>query len=136
MQLRGSVWPMYLYYIIFPVIIIYAINQFKKQNGNLLTLGESVKLGLITAIISALVFAVYNLIFNYVIDTEYASLILEATREQLLENPNMTEEAVDQTMAISEKFSSPIIGSTIFIALSSVFGLIYGLIAGAIMKKE
>ncbi len=136
MQLEGTVWPMYLYYIIFPAIIIYTISQYKKKNGNLLSLGEAIKLGLITAIISALVFAAYNMVFNYLIDTEYAGQILDVTRDKLLENPNMTEEQVDKAMSISENFSSPIIGSTIWIALSSVFGLIYSLIAGLVMKSE
>ena len=31
MSLEGVQWPQYLYYIIFPVVIFYAISQFKKQ---------------------------------------------------------------------------------------------------------
>ena len=38
MALEGTQWPQFLYYIIFPVVVIYAISQYKKSNGNLLSL--------------------------------------------------------------------------------------------------
>ena len=136
MQLEGVQWPMYLYYIIFPVVIIYAISQFKKSNANLLSLRQAIKVGLTVAVISALVFAVYSLVFNYIIDPEFQGLAMEAVRDKLLENPNLTEEIVDKQMDMMEKFSSPLIANAAFIAFSSIFGLIYSLIGGLIMKKE
>ncbi|MCL6294399.1 DUF4199 domain-containing protein [Jejuia spongiicola] len=136
MQLKGVQWPMYIYYILFPLIVIYAISQFKKNNGNLLSLSEAIKVGLMTAIISALIFAVYNIIFNYFIDPEFIDKMMDVSREKLLENPNMTEEMVDKSLEIGKKFANPILGSTIWIALSAIFGLIYSLIGGLVMKKE
>jgi len=38
MALKGEQWPQWLYYIIFPIVIFYAISQFKKQNANVYTL--------------------------------------------------------------------------------------------------
>ncbi|MDD7884864.1 DUF4199 domain-containing protein [Flavivirga sp. 57AJ16] len=136
MQLEGEQWPMYLYYIIFPVVIIYAISQFKKNNLGLLSLSEALKVGLITAIISALIFAVYNIIFNYLIDPEFIGKMMEVTKDKMLENPNMTEEAANKAIEMMEKFSNPFLGSTIWVALSAVFGLIYSLIGGLVMKRE
>jgi len=136
MQLEGEQWPMYVYYAIFPIVIIYAISQYKKSNANLLSLGQALKVGVLIAIISAILFAVYGLIFNYIIDPEFQGLAMEAMRDKLLENPNMTEEIVDQQMAMIEKFQNPILGSAFWIALSAIFGLIYSLIGGLVMKKE
>jgi hypothetical protein len=136
MALELKQWPQYLYYIIFPVTVIYAISQYKKSNGNLLRLGEAIKLGVMIGVISGLVYAVYGLIFNYIIDPEFMDLIMEATRDKMLENPNMTEEIVDQSMAMMEKFMSPVLGTAVWIALSAFFGLIYSLIGGLVMKKE
>ena len=136
MQLEGKQWPMYIYYIIFPVVIIYAISQFKKNNANLLSLGQAIKVGLIAAIISGLIFSVYGLIFNYLIDPEFQGQAMEVVRDKMLENPNMTEEMVDQQMAMIEKFQNPILGSAFWIAMSAFFGLIYSLIGGLVMKKE
>lgn len=136
MTLEGKQWPQFLYYLIFPVTIFYAVNQFKKKNGNVLSLGQAIKTGLIIAVISAIVYAVYSLIFHYVIDPDFVSKVMEVTREKMMENPNMTEEQVDQSMAFAEKFMNPFLGVTFWIALSAIFGLIYSLIAGLIMKNE
>ncbi len=40
----------------------------KNNNGNLLSLGEAIKIGVIIVVISGLVYAAYGLIFNYIID--------------------------------------------------------------------
>jgi membrane protease YdiL (CAAX protease family) len=136
MQLEGKQWPMYIFYIIFPVVVIYAINQFKKEQGNLLTIGESIKVGLVVAVVSALVFAVYNLLFNYVIDSEFTQQVMQAEMDRQLESGALTEEMIEQSASIREIFTNPFVGSTIFIALSAIFGLIYSLIGGLIMKRE
>ena len=127
---------MNIFYILFPLIIIYAIGQYKKQNGNLLSLSEALKVGLATAIISALVYAVYGLLFNYVIDPEFMGLVMESEMDKMLENSNMTEEMLEQSNNMMELFSNPLVGTTFWIALSAIFGLIYSLIGGLVMKKE
>lgn len=136
MTLEGKQWPQFLYYLIFPVTIFYAVNQFKKKNGNVLSLGQAIKTGLIIAIISAIVYAVYSLIFHYVIDPDFVGKVMEVTREKMMENSDMSEEQVNQSMAFAEKFMNPFLGVTFWIALSAIFGLIYSLIAGLIMKNE
>jgi len=136
MQLEGVQWPMYLFYILFPIVIMYAISQYKKQNGNLLSLGEAIKVGLAIAIVSALVYAVYGLIFNYIIDPEFMGLVIEAAKDKMLENPKMTEEMVEQSMKVMKIFSNPLIGIAVWVALSAFFGLLYSLIGGLVMKKE
>jgi hypothetical protein len=136
MLVEGKQWPMVLFYVIFPAYLIYAINLFKKANGNFLTLSDALKVGVAAAVISGLVYAVFSLILFYVIDPGLMDKIMEITREKLYENPNMTSEMVDSSMAMVEKFSGPLIGSAIWIALSALFGLIYSLIGGMVMKKE
>lgn len=136
MALEGKQWPQYLYYLIFPIVILYAINQFKKVNGNLLSLGEAIKVGLAIAVISGIIYGVYMIIFNYVIDPEFMTKMMDAAREKLMENPDMTEEMIEQSMSIAEKFMNPWIGITFWVAMSAIFGLIYSLIGGLIMKNE
>ena len=136
MALEGKQWPQFLYYIIFPVMVIYAISQYKKSNGNLLSLSEALKIGVLIGVISGLVYAAYGLIFNYIIDPEFMGQAMDMARDKMLENPNMTEEMVDKSMEYAEMFSSPLIGTAFWIALSAIFGLIYSLIGGLVMKKE
>jgi len=136
MALEGTQWPQYIYYIIFPVVIFYAISQFKSQNASLLSLGEAIKIGVIIAAISAIVYIIYGFIFNYIIDPDFMNQMKEVVRDKMLENPNMTPELVDQQMVWVEKFMSPVLGSAFWIAASMFFGLLWSLIAGLVMKKE
>ena len=136
MTLEGVQWPQYLYYIIFPIVIIYAISQYKKHNANTLSLGEAIKLGVVIAAISAIVYVIYGLIFNYVIDPDFMMQMKDVVRDKMLENANMTEEMVDQQMKFVEMFMNPLVGSAFWIAASMIFGLIYSLIGGLVMKKE
>ena len=136
MALKGEQWPQWLYYIIFPIVIFYAISQFKKQNANVLSLGQAIKLGVVIAAISAIIYVVYGLIFNYIIDPEFMGQVKEVVRDKMLEAPNLTQEMVDQQMKVVEMFMNPLIGSALWIGLSMFFGLIYSLIGGLVMKKE
>jgi hypothetical protein len=136
MSLEGSQWPVWIYYLIFAIIIFYAVNQYKKTNGNLLKLGEAIKIGLVIGVISALFFGVYSIVFHYVIDPEFMGQMMEVAEEKLRENPNLTEEMVEQQMKFVEIFTNPFMMMAWWAAMSLLFGLIYSLIAGLIMKKE
>lgn len=136
MALEGVQWPNYLYYIIFPVVIMFAISSYKKQNNGILTLSTAIKIGLLIAIISALVNVVYGLIFNYIIDPDFMGLVVEKVGEKLSENPNLSPEMIEKQMEIMKKFQNPLLGSAVWVALSALFGLIYSLIGGIAMKKE
>ena len=136
MSLDGVQWPQYMYYIIFPVVIFYAISIYKRQNANVLSLGEAIKIGVVAAAVSAIIYVIYGLIFNYIIDPEFMGQMKEVVRDNMLENANMTEEMVDQQMGMVEKFMDPVIGSAFWIAASMFFGLLWSLIAGLVMKKE
>lgn len=136
MIIEGKQWPMFIYYAIFPVFIIYTISQYKKRNSNTLLLIDALKVGVATAVISAIVYGVYGLVLNYVIDPDFMGRMLEATKEKLYENPQMTEEMIETSMKWVEKFSNPLFGIAMWLGLSAIFGLIYSLIGGLVMKKE
>ncbi|RCT55141.1 DUF4199 domain-containing protein [Winogradskyella sp. KYW1333] len=136
MALEGQQWPNIIYYIAFPVVIMYAISQYKKANANTLGLGDAIKVGLSIAVISAIVYLIYGLLFNYVIDPEFMGQMMEVQRDKLLENPNMTPEAVEQSMKMMEMMFNPFIGSAFWVAMSAFFGLIYSLIGGLVMKTK
>jgi len=136
MALEGVQWPNWIYYVVFPIIILYAISQFKKQNLNILSLSQALKIGVLIGIFSAIVIMIYSMIFNYLIDPEFMGQMMEVARDKMLENPKMTEEVVEQSMKFVEMFSNPAISGAFMIAMSAIFGLIYSLIAGLIMKRE
>ena len=136
MALEGQQWPNIIYYIAFPVVIMYAISQYKKANANTLSLGDAIKVGLSIAVISAIVYLIYGLLFNYVIDPEFMGQMMEVQRDKLLENPNMTPEAIEQSMKMMEMMFNTFIGSAFWVAMSAFFGLIYSIIGGLVMKTK
>lgn len=135
MAFKGQQWPVYIYYVAFPLIIIYAISQYKKNNSGLLSLKEAIKTGMVVALISALVYVGYILIFNYIVDSEYNTKMIEFATEQIASSEAPVE-AKEMQLKMVEFFSNPIAGSVFWIAMSLFFGLIYSLIGGLVMKKS
>lgn len=137
LAIQGAQWPTAIYYLVFPIVIFYAIHQYKKRNGNLLGLGDAIKVGVVIGVISALVFVIYSLIFNYIIDPEFINQMMAAAKDKMIEdNPEMTQEMIDQGMKFIEMFANPGLMGAFWVAMSAIFGLIYALIGGLIMKKE
>lgn len=137
LAIEGAQWPSAIYYLVFPIVIFYAISQYKKRNANLLSLSDALKVGVLIGVISAIVYVIYSLIFNYIIDPDFVDQMMTAAKDKMIEgNPDMSQEMIDQSMKFVEMFSSPGIMGAIWVALSGLFGLIYSLIGGLVMKKE
>lgn len=135
--MEGAQWPQVIYYILFPVVIMYAISKYKKHNANVLTLGSAIKLGVVIGVISAIIYILYGLLFNYVIDPEFMSQLMEVTIDKTIEqNPDMAQAQIDQTVKMMEMMFNPLIGSAFWIAMSALFGLIWSLIGGLVMKSN
>lgn len=118
-------------------IIIYGINEFKKNNGGYLTLGEALKIGVGVALIAGIIGAIYQFIFMNYIEPDFLDKMMELQFEKMIEdNPDMTEEQINMSMEMGKKFSTPWITTAFSIIGSLFFGLIISLIAGLIMKKE
>lgn len=137
MALEGKQWPQVLYYVIFPIVILFAISKFKSRNANILSLSQALKVGVLVAVISGIVVVIYNLIFMYIIDPEFMGQVMEVAKDKMMEdNPDMTQEQMEQASKFMNMFQGPFITSAFFLAMSAFFGLIYSLIGGLVMKKE
>lgn len=137
LAIKGAQWPAAIYYLVFPIVIFYAISQYKKRNANFLSLSDALKVGVIIGIISAIVFVIYSLIFNYIIDPDFNNEMIAVAKDKMIEeNPDMTQEMIDQGMKFVEMFANPWLMGAFWVAMSGIFGLIYALIGGLVMKKE
>ena len=135
MDFKNQQWPTYIYYVVFPVVIFYTIYRYKIYNNGVLSLRDAMKAGLIAAIISALVYTAYVLLFNFVIDPEHNLKIIDFVSNQmaLMDAPVKQKEL---SLKVIKFFYDPINGSLIWIAASMFFGLIYSLVAGLIMREK
>ena len=93
--------------VISAVAIVLGIKKFKESNNGLLSFGQGLKTGIAIAMISAVVYIIYTMIFMFVISPESMEHGLEIARQKLLENPNMTDETIEAALSLQKKFSAP-----------------------------
>ena len=137
MLLAGEQWPVYIFYLFFPVFIGYCVYTYRNKNSGFLSLGNALKVGVTIAVVGGIVYGIYNLIFFYIIEPGITDQLMEVARAKMFEeNPNMTEEQANMALGFVEKFSNPFFSSGMYILLSAVFGFLYGLVSGAIFKRE
>lgn len=118
-------------------VIVYGIKTFKSGNAGFLTLGQALKTGVAISLIAGVIAVVFNYIFMNYIDPDFIEKAMEFSRVQMIEqNPNMTQEQIDNAMEISSKFMSPGIMSAFAIISTLFFGFLIALVAGLIMKKN
>ena len=118
-------------------IIVLAIKKHKLNQNGFISLKEALKTGLGVCLISGFTYVIFNLVLTNYIDPEFYTRALEYEKVKMIEQyPDMTDEQIDSSMAIAEKFVSPLVTSA-FILIGSLFvGFIISLIAGSIMKKN
>ncbi|MEY8848821.1 DUF4199 domain-containing protein [Psychroserpens sp. XS_ASV72] len=118
-------------------VFVYGIKAYKKSNNGFLTLGQAIKVGLAIAVVGGVISAIYSYFHYEFIYPEFIEMQKEVAYNQMIEqNPNMTEEQINQAMDISGIFMNSAFFSLSSILGSLIFGLIVSLIAGLVMKKE
>ncbi len=118
-------------------IVVYGVINFKKENGNYVSIKESLKAGLAIAVIGGFLSAIYTFIhYSYIqpefIDNLYNDSMTEATKSQ----PNMDKDTKEMIEKMTKFLTSPFILSTFSLIGTLFFGFIISLITGAIIKKD
>ena len=115
--------------------IIYGNILYANQNKNNVTFGNLFAHGFKTTAVLIVITTAYTLLAFKVLFPEVVDMILEISRKQMLENPKMTDEMIEQAMSMTKKYFIPFaIGGTI---LGTGFtGAIASLIGAGIAKKN
>lgn len=112
--------------LIFTIGLIYFAHKYYKDNGDgFMTIGQGIGIGFWFTLISSLISSVFTFIYVKFIDDSFIQQIMDKTRQGMEEGGNMTEEQIDQAMAMTAKFMSPV--------SMMIFGLIGGLFIGMIV---
>lgn len=126
-----------LQYIIPFVVIFLGIKAFRALNNESLTLGEAIKTGLGVSLIGGIILAIYMFVFLQFVEPDFFTKMAETVQAKIIEsNPNLSDEQIEQTVAMSQKFSNVWVTVASTIMMSLFGGLIYSLICGLILKRN
>jgi preprotein translocase subunit YajC len=119
------------------VVYYYGISKYKKENANVISLKDALKVGMGMAVISGVIAAIYAVLHYGIIAPEFIVGIKEKAMDDMLsQNPNMEGEALEMGTKMIDMFTSKFFMATMFLISSLFFGFIISLITGAIMKND
>ncbi|PIE49299.1 MAG: DUF4199 domain-containing protein [Flavobacteriales bacterium] len=118
------------------VFVILGIKKFKENNNGYLVLSQGLKTGIAVALIGAIIGIIYILIFVNFIEPGYTENVLEISRQKMMENPNLSEEQIDNAIEIQKNFSSPWFIAAVGLLWSLFIGFITSLIASLVMQQK
>lgn len=117
--------------------IAMGIKKVKDSQHGFLSMGDAIKTGLGIALISALVYSVYLVIFQHLIEPSYFDNLALIQEQAIIEqNPNMSDEQLEQAKGFAAMFNSSAVNVAITIVFSLFMGLIVSFFSGLIMKKS
>lgn len=117
------------------VVIAIGITQFKKANSGFLKLGQALKVGVGTSLVSAIIGTIFGQILTNVIDPETMNKAIEFQKGQLAER-GMNPQEIEAAMQMGEIFQNPAIQIATGIVGALFLGFIISLIVGLITKKD
>lgn len=122
---------------IFIAVVTYGIKAYKSDNAGFLSLSEAIKTAVGISLISGIIAGIWIILLSTVIEPDFTAQMMEVQRENMIEKfPQMTDAQIDQSLEMAERFSSPWITFGFTIIRDLFFGLIVGLIVGAILKQK
>lgn len=112
-----------------------AHNQFKQRNGGYLNYGEGLGIGTIMSVVSGVISTVFTYFYIAFMDPDYVGRALAKQRLDLENKGNISDEQIDQAMAMAEKFSGGIWMLVFGILGSLLFGFLIALVVSAFTKN-
>jgi hypothetical protein len=122
-----------LTYVFLVAGIVMAHKHFKKENGNDLTYGQGLGIGSLLSLIVGLMSGIFMYIYIKFIDDSFLDTVRDKQIAEL-EKRNMSEEQIEQAMAITDKMMGPEIMVVSVILVTLLAGFLLSLIISAITK--
>jgi hypothetical protein len=125
----------YINYAILLGGLIYGAILFSNESKHQVTFGNVFAHGFKTTSVVIVITTLYTVLAFKLLFPEMADKMIELSRKEMLKNPKMTDEMIDQAMSMTKKYFLPfVIGFTII--GTGFLGLIGSLIGAAVSKKK
>jgi hypothetical protein len=135
-HLQFSSWFKWVSTVVQAIGTIVFCMQFGKQRTDGVTFGKVFGYGFKLSLIVSLVTVLYTLLSNYLIFPEFTDLALQNARANMEAKGGLSEEQIDQGMAITRKFMQPLPLSIIVFLATLFVGTIASLLGGLFTKKS
>lgn len=112
-----------------------AMREFKRQNAGFMSYGQGLSIGTLVVLISSILGGVFTYIYVKFVDTGYIEKMRNMQVAEM-ESKGMSDEQVDQAMAVAEKMMTPGMIVVFAIVGGLVFGFLLSLIIAAIVKNN
>tara|TARA_R110000796_G_scaffold35017_3_gene90150 strand:- start:129581 stop:130102 length:522 start_codon:yes stop_codon:yes gene_type:complete len=120
--------------LIFVLVVIVAIFNFKKANNGYLSLGQALGIGAITALVASIISIIFMYLLSSVIVPDFWEKTAEISRITIQEqNPSLTADQVENAIEMQNKFSWIMYPAILIMNL--FIGFVTALITGLILKK-
>ncbi len=136
LDLAGNQTIQWASYIFIIGAVFLAYREFKEGNDGFMSFGQGLGGGMLTIGVGSVISSLFSYVFLKFLDPSYMQRIVDITRERMEENPNLTEEQVEQAMESTMPFLTPEAITIFGIVGTLIVGLIICLIMSAIMKKD
>jgi hypothetical protein len=125
----------YINYAVFLGGLIYGGILYANQNNNNVTFGNVFAHGFKTTAVVIVITSIYTILSFKVLFPDMLDKVLEISRKKMAENPKMTDEMIEQAMAMTKKFFIPFaLGGTVI--GTGILGAIGAAIGAGVAKKN
>ena len=126
-----------LRYVSFVVLVggmVLAMRYFKESNQGFMSFGQGVGIGTVISAVGGVLSAIFTYIYMNIIDPEVVGRMMEKARADMEARGGMTDEQIDQGMAMAGKFMNGPIMIVGVVLGSLFFGVLLAMLVSAFMK--
>lgn len=124
-------------YLVYIGGIIWAAKSYRDiHSGGLISYGKSFSIGFMTSLFAAIIVSIYTFIFVKFIDPSVITASIEATENTLLDNPDLSDEQIDNMIEMSTRFMNPPMMAIMALIWTTFVMTIASLVVSIFIKKE
>lgn len=115
--------------------LILAMREYRTANEGYMNYGDGISVGALLSAVAGLLSSMFSVFYTQVIDPNFYSELSEQMRTQL-EDQGLSDEQIDQAIAIAQKVQSPGIAFFVGILSTVLLGVILSLIIAAFIRRS
>lgn len=116
--------------------MVLAMRYYKASNAGYMSYGEGLGIGTILSAVVGALGAIFTYIYMGFIDPEVVGRMMEKARADMEARGGMSDEQIDQGMAMAGKFMSPPILTLSVLLITIITGFFIALVVSAIIKHS